>query len=339
MNKKITLVAIGLSSVLLMGSLAMGTAFAATQGAYGSGGFGGRFGGTGMSAAAVGTVSSITGDTINVTDRNGTTYDVNATNATVTKDGASSSIGSINTGDTIIVQGTTSNGVVNATTIRDGVGGFNKMGSGVFGTVESNTGTTLTVTSKSGFGPNQTTGTTYTVDVGSATVTKDGASSSIGDVNVGDTVFVQGTVSGSTVNATTISDGVVPGRGGVGLKGHASSTPVITGNGEPVVGGTVTQVVGDIITITNKSNVTYTVDATSATVEKGGVSSSISNVAVGDNIIVQGTVSGNSVNASSVIDSGASVSSTTSNSGRNSGFMGRIGGAIGGFFHKLFGFF
>ncbi len=202
---------------------------------------------------------------------------------------------------------------------------------GVFGTVSAINGTTLTVTSK-GFGQNAT-ATTYTVDASNATVSKAGASSSVSAIAVGDTVMVQGTVSGDSVTATSIRDGAMPGGPGMGQN-------IIQGNGEPVVGGTVTAISGSTVTITNKSNVTYTIDVSSATVEKDNATSSVPAIAVGDNVVVQGTVNGTSVTASSVIDSG--VSTGTSSSGgmsdishRLSGFM----GAIGGFFQHLFGFF
>lgn len=206
---------------------------------------------------------------------------------------------------------------------------------GVVGTVSAVSGTTLTVTSK-GLGKSTTaTATTYTVDASNATVTKAGAASSASAIAVGDTVMVQGTVSGTSVTATSIRDGV----GGTGK----APTPVITGNGEPVVGGAVTAVSGTTLTVTNKSNVTYTIDASSATVEKGNVTSSISNVAVGDNVVVQGTVNGTSVTASSVIDSGTASASGNSTGGAggmmHGGGVGGVFGAIGGFFQHLFGFF
>lgn len=335
MNKKITLFAVGLGSLLIVGSLAAGTAFAAGPSfgvGHGLGMPNGGYGGSSMSAAAVGTVSAVSGDTITLTGKNGTTYTIIATNATVTKNGASSSVGDISNGDTLIVQGTVSGTTVTATTIRDGVGGYNKMGSGVSGTVATINGSTFTVTSKHGL--NGVTNATYTVNAGSATVTKNGASSSVSNIAVGDTVYVQGTVSGTTVTATTIRDGLMQGSQ---HGSNASPTPIITGNGEPVIGGTVTQVSGDIITVTNKSNVTYSINAASATVEKGGASSSISSVVVGDNIIVQGTVNGTDITASSVIDSGSGTNSASSNT--HPGFFGQVGGAIGNFFHKLFGFF
>ena len=74
----------------------------------------------------------------------------------------------------------------------------------------------------------------------------------------------------------------------------------------------------------------------------GVTSPTISNVAVGDNLTVQGTVNGSSVNASSVIDQKAKASNSTNNSGSNQkpqgDFMGGIMGGITNFFKHLFGF-
>ncbi|HEY5383265.1 MAG TPA: DUF5666 domain-containing protein [Candidatus Paceibacterota bacterium] len=211
----------------------------------------------------------------------------------------------------------------------------------VFGTVSAINGDTLTITSK-GFGANAA-ATSYTVDATNATITKNSAASSLGNVAVGDTISAQGTVSGTSVVATTIRDGMM-GRG-MGMKPgqHATSTrpaSIIQGNGQPVIGGTVTAINGSSLTITNKSNVTYTVDATNATVTKAGSASSLSNVSVGENVVVQGTVNGTSVTAASVMDSGsASASAANSTSSAHRGGIGGFLGGIGGFFHSLFGFF
>lgn len=233
---------------------------------------------------------------------------------------------------------------------------------GVFGTVSAINGTTITITSKgfAGYGhPSSTTAmptpTTYTVDASNATVVKDGASSTISSVAVGDTIVVRGTVSGTNVTATSIFDGVVPGGANPGGPmrgfGHgngsstgmwsASSTALFQGNGEPVIGGTVTAITGSTLTVTNKSNVTYTVDGSSAVVVKGNVSSSLANVAVNDNVLIQGAVNGTSVTASTILDQ-----STTTGSGSGSGshggpggFVGHVFGGIGAFFQHIFGFF
>jgi Domain of unknown function (DUF5666) len=218
---------------------------------------------------------------------------------------------------------------------------------GVFGSVTAISGDTLTVQSK-GFGRNasSTPATTYTVDASSATVFKDNATSTLSSVAVGDTVMVQGTVSGDSVTATTIRDGLVPQMGGMpgrgGMGGHASSTPpyIPQGNGEPVVGGSVTAISGSTLTITNQAGATYTIDASSAAVSDKGATSTVSSIAVGDNVVVQGSVNGSSVTASSIIDQGAQKggSGTMMHTGMGA-IGGNIIGAIGGFFKHIFGFF
>lgn len=141
------------------------------------------------------------------------------------------------------------------------------------------------------------------------------------------------------------SDGDSDMRGGWGR--HASTSPMWgqasstlpQGNGEPVVGGSVTAIGSSTLTITNKAGATYTVDTSDATVhKKGDATSGTSSINVGDNVIVQGAVNGTSVTASSVIDQG--------DNSRGGGAMGSVGlgigaffGGIGNFFHRLFGFF
>lgn len=230
----------------------------------------------------------------------------------------------------------------------------------VFGTVSAINGDSLTVTSKGfgGFGHNATSTTsasvtTYTVDATNATVFKNNATSSLSVVAVGDTVVVQGTVSGTSVIATTIRDGIVPmmqsgmgGRPGIGGPGMNKGGPTILGNGQPIVGGTVSAVSGSTITITTaKGGITYTVDASNAVIGKDNATSSVSSIAVGDNVTVQGAVNGTSVTASTVIDSGMphAPGAMGGNSGGNMfakvPVVGSLLGRVGGFFQHLFGFF
>lgn len=242
-------------------------------------------------------------------------------------------------------------------------GGMGMINHGIFGTVSAINGDTLTVTSKMPMRMGNATtssamGMTYTVDATNATVVKGGVSSTLSSVAITDMVFVEGAVNGTNITATVIRDGVpVPGamgghggmpggfggRGGKG--GDSSSTPrtptssPIQGNGEPVVAGKVTAVSGTTITVTNASNVTYTIDAGSAKIVENGTTTAITNIATGDNLVVQGAVNGTSVTASSVIDQGAGAQgggSTTKPSGvpQGGGFL----GAIGNFFKHIFGF-
>ena len=235
-----------------------------------------------------------------------------------------------------------------------------KMGAnGVIGSVTAVSGNMITVQSKwpAPHAASQTP-TTYTVDASNATVTKNGASSTVSAISTGDMVIARGTVSGTNVAATAIIDGMMP-NSRPGMRGpgafhpwsasssnEGSSTmrraPIIQGNGQPVVGGTVTAVSGTTMTITNKSNVTYTVDASSATVVKGNATSSVSNVTTGDQLVIQGTVNGASITASSIIDEGAAAQPGSGDGNGTKtppGLVSKIFGGIGGFFRHLFGFF
>ncbi len=242
------------------------------------------------------------------------------------------------------------------------------MAPGVSGTVSEVNGNILTVTAtarptrpmpeqaSTGVStPTVVAGTVYTVDASNAKIYKGSATTtvSVSDIVKGDTVMVQGTVSGTNVVATVIRDGVngmmggqpgMPGKGfGHGASSTPSTTPIIQGNGEPVVGGTVTAASGTTLTVTNASNVTYTINAAGATVVVKGASSTLANVAVGDTIIVQGTVNGNSVTASSIIDQGTKATNASSTNGQSheggiGAGLGGFFGAIGGFFQHLFGF-
>jgi hypothetical protein len=212
-------------------------------------------------------------------------------------------------------------------------GGEGMVGRGTFGTVAAVAGDTLTVTSR--VGKNGTT-TTYTVDATNATVIKNGSSSSVSAIGVGDTIMVSGTVSGTSITATLIRDGMPQG----GLKMRTPAQSPLKGNGEPVIGGAVTAINGTTLTVTNKSNVTYMVDASAATIVKDNATSSLSTINTGDNVIVQGAVNGTSVTASSVDDQGGAAPSMSTSTPQNgsAGPHKGIFGAIGGFFSHLFGF-
>ena len=165
---------------------------------------------------------------------------------------------------------------------------------GVGGTVTAVSGNTITVTGKDG--------TSYTIDASAAAITKD-ETVAVADVAVGDTVMAQGTVSGTSVTATNIHDGKMP-AGGFGGRG-----PGGMGRG---VHGTVSAISGNTLTVTatnpkDSTTSTYTVDASSATVLKGDgttkpAASTLSAVAVGDTVMVGGTVSGTSVTAKMIVD-------------------------------------
>ncbi len=217
---------------------------------------------------------------------------------------------------------------------------------GVFGIVSAINGNSITVNSK--MGPNGV-ATTYTVDATNATVMKNKTTATVSGIAVGDTIMAQGTISGANVVAKTIRDGI-PQRGQGQEKGQGQElgqgsekgfNPQVAGNGQPVIAGSVTALNGSILTVSNKSNVVYTVDATNATVYKGNATSTVSSVVVGDNVVIQGSVNGTSVIASNVMDRGIppanpnpATANGTTGQPQQRGFFQRVGG----FFSRMFGF-
>ena len=166
----------------------------------------------------------------------------------------------------------------------------------VVGKVLTNDGSTLTVSGRQGFNNSKSgttaAATTFTVNTTSSTkVTKNNAAGTVAGIAVGDTVMVQGTVSGTTVTATNIRDGVV--MMAAGARGIAGKVSAINGTSLTVTtqarpnGGTAT---------------TYTVDASNATVTKNFSASSVSNITVGDAVVVQGTVNGTTITAKTISD-------------------------------------
>lgn len=172
------------------------------------------------------------------------------------------------------------------------------------GKVTAISGNMITITDQK---PGSTTSMTYTVDATNATVTKDrDTASSVSAIAIGDMIAVDGTVSGSNVTATTIHDGF-GGPGGFG-----------GGRGGPGGGamGTVTAVSGTTLTVTDKDGGVYTIDASSATVKADGSASAVSDIKVGDTVMIQGKVTTASMTATDIEDGiPTPPSSTTTTSG------------------------
>ena len=211
---------------------------------------------------------------------------------------------------------------------------------GVFGTVTAINGNTISVLGRA-FQNGTSTNITYTVDATNAKIIKNNATSSISSVLVNDTVRVQGTVSGTSVVATVVHDGaIMNGRmGDVDRKNNGMDA--IAGDGNSIVGGKVTALSGNSITIKNASNVTYTVDATNAKIVKQGATSTVSNILVGDNLMVQGPVNGSSITATLVRDQGVDQNNnlTENKDGKENKKVGTgFWGGFRGFFRNIFGF-
>lgn len=248
--------------------------------------------------------------------------------------------------------------------LRDDRGGMMNWGRmvmgmhfGVIGTVASVNDTTKTITvtsNKIGWGrdgqdqDNQDGNTpktiptpiTYTVDTSNAKVIKAGVASTVSEIAVGDMVIVQGTVTGTNIVATAIRDGVnkEKDKDKETKTPKPEATPLIQGNGQPIIAGTITAINGTTLTITNKSNVTYTVTVSTTTkIQNKGALSTLSTVAVGDNVVVQGAINGTAVTAYSVIDQGATPSPSVKPNDKGEA-RGNFFGGLGKFFQRLFGF-
>lgn len=234
-----------------------------------------------------------------------------------------------------------------------GVGKGRGAAFGILGSVVSVNGTTLTVTARPGFRMSTTTTTStqtsYTVDASNAKIMKGNATSTVSGIAVGDVVMVQGTINGASIAATMIRDAQMPNPKAKGAKAennrgkNTTSTPLFVGNGQPIVAGTVSSLGVSTLTVTNKSNVVYTVNTSGATILKGNATATIGDVSVGDAIVVQGVVNGTSINASTIIDQKKPGEATSTNAGAESNKPAEVSHQnifkqIGGFFMHLFGF-
>ena len=98
----------------------------------------------------------------------------------------------------------------------------------VIGTVTSVSGSTIVLSGREGFGTS-TPATSFTVDATNAKISKNNATSTISNVAAGDTLFVQGTITGSNVAATMIRDGVM-------MRGQGMRPGMNQGNGQTPYG-------------------------------------------------------------------------------------------------------
>lgn len=300
----------------------------------------------------VGTVTAISGNTITVVNKqdseDGTvaskTYTVNATGAKIIKNGVTATVSNIAVGDSVKVQGTVNGTNVTATTIIDGKNSkeeksdSGKMMPAVVGKVSAISGNLITVISKQGFNKTDTSATkTFVVDAAPggnpAKLLRGNTAITLANIAVGDTIIVQGTVNGTNIAATMIRDGKV-GNGNESDNNQALLQ--IQGNGQPVIAGTVSAINGSVLTVAN-SSVTYTVEAANAKILQGKNTIAVSGVKVGDSVIVQGTVNGTSITASTIIDQKVSVNDNGTVK-PNKGIMSRMMESMGNFFRRMFGF-
>jgi hypothetical protein len=155
-------------------------------------------------------------------------------------------------------------------------------GGGAVGTVSAINGTSITLAGKNG--------TTYTVDVTNAKITKAKSVIQPSGIAVGDTLFVGGTLSGTSITAKVVMDGVLEGSGAHHAAGQRGNFSI----------GTVSAINGSSFTISIKGRqhatttpavaASFTVNTTSSTTFKeGGQASSLSSLTIGQYVAITGT--------------------------------------------------
>jgi hypothetical protein len=172
----------------------------------------------------------------------------------------------------------------------------------VAGTVTSVNGLTLTISGATA--PKMATSSFTVILTSSTVVVKNKATTTASSIVVGDKVAVLGTLSGSSVSATSLMVDPKIGEMAREIKngGKSEMMAMMQGNGAPLVGGSISAISGNTLTITNKGGAIYTVDATSAKVAKGGQgTTTVSTLKVGDMIMVQGAVNGTTITANSIV--------------------------------------
>lgn len=161
----------------------------------------------------------------------------------------------------------------------------------VIGTVAAVNGSSITLTGLDG--------TTYTIDASNAKLAQSASSQlTISNIQVGDKISAAGTVTGTSVVAKMISDSSFMGRN--------------------IFNGTVTAVSGSSATISSMKKTTYTVDMSQASITrmsrpatKGAkpapTTLSASDVKIGDRLMIVGTLSGSTINATKINDPGSAM--------------------------------
>ena len=163
-----------------------------------------------------GTVASINGTALTVTDKKGTTYTVDASAAQliVGFNAPGPIITSIQTGDKIFVTGTVTGASIAAKTIRD----QSFVGRIIFnGNVTAVAGTSITINFRK---------VPYTIDAANAAITsgmgKNAKTITAADIKVGDMLTAFGTLTGTNVTATSIHDTTPTKRSASTVKGKTN---------------------------------------------------------------------------------------------------------------------
>jgi len=219
------------------------------------------------------------------------------------------------------------------------------VGKGITGTVTAVTASSITVDGKHA----STTG-VFTVDVTGAKFFKNSATTTLSSILVGDTVFVEGRVSGSSATAVAVYDGKLPlalqkaqimreekkddwrEKREDRIADHVRGSAIL---------GIVTNINGNILIVdgkmgTSTATTTYTVDATNSKIFKDKATTTISAILTGDRVLVEGSISGTNVTANYIFEGKLPLNGKAINAFLEEPVRGKFIEKINNFFKKFF---
>lgn len=238
-----------------------------------------------FNSGIAGTVTAVSGNTITIkVGENNMFYTVDTTNAKIQVGKNIATTAAVMVGNAIFVQGVINGNTIVATSVivaksSDGLKNTKKVQNGFVGTITAINGDSVTILAKNG--------TSYSVAIGGAKIwSGKNQTSSTSSLAVGKTVIVDGTITNTAVVARNVYLVTLP-------------TPSVSAG----ISGTVTAISGTTITMLAANGSTYSVNTTNAEIKSAKNKDIDHNtIAVGDSITVRGTVTGTTIEATSVVD-------------------------------------
>lgn len=151
---------------------------------------------------------------------------------------------------------------------------------------------------------------TFTINASSATIKVDGEDGTLSSLAVGDQIIVKGTA--STTDASQITAKVID-----------KMTDAIKNRVHYRILGQITAISGNNLTVKDSNGTSYTVDSTSANIIVNGTKSTVSNLAVGDQIMAGGFAKDSTtttIKAGNIFKGTAKMDKTTMQNLKGQGF-------------------
>lgn len=190
---------------------------------------------------------------------------------------------------------------------------------GIMGTVTAIDGTTIKLHAVRGDA-------NYTVDASNATYRKGDILLALSSIKVGAMLFVQGAINENSIVASAIVDA----KGGMPI-------PPVKGKHQPGIVGTVTEAEKAGFKVQTRDGAIYMVNAFNAKIWKNKTVASVGDIAVGDTVVVVGTITDMNIAATSVATVSLPSHDNNENVHMNNGVRVGFFHRIGLFFRSMFG--